>query len=415
MRSVNLDELDTLGCTQRLDSDEAAALASTGLVEVRPEPGGLSRLLPRGRVGAVRIGDLQVQVTPKERVGLARLLFLLGYARDPGWRDQMVSASVEPDLWPALADTLARLAERALFHGVLQGYQTHEDALRTVRGRIRIGDQLSRRTGQMIPLEVSYDEFTHDITENRILRSALRRMLTVPRLAAEVRSRLAHLDARLAGVRVMRLRAPIPGWIRTRMNVRYQHVLRLAEVILRNTSAEARAGGLEMAAFVVPMWQVYEDFVSTALAESLRRYPGHTRAQYPGRLDVPSEASGSVPMLVDLVHSVEGRPRLIFDAKYKAGSADGRYPNADHYQMLAYCTALDVPRAWLVYAQGTGGAIERRIVNTSISIVEYPLDLRLSPRELLAQIDSLAHAAWASVIPTADRSPSGNSGLAGDD
>jgi 5-methylcytosine-specific restriction enzyme subunit McrC len=32
-------------------------------------------------VGAARIGDLQVQVTPKEKVGLSRLLFLLGYSR----------------------------------------------------------------------------------------------------------------------------------------------------------------------------------------------------------------------------------------------------------------------------------------------------------------------------------------------
>jgi 5-methylcytosine-specific restriction enzyme subunit McrC len=42
----------------------------------------------------------------------------------------------------------------------------------------------------------------------------------------------------------------------------------------------------------------------------------------------------------------------VADAKYKLEYSAGRYPNADHYQMLAYCTALEVPIAWLVYAQG---------------------------------------------------------------
>ena len=48
-------------------------------------------------------------------------------------------------------------------------------------------------------------------------------------------------------------------------------------------------------------------------------------------------------MAVDAVHTVHSRPLLVFDAKYKAASATGTYPNADHYQMLAYCTALGVP------------------------------------------------------------------------
>ena len=52
-------------------------------------------------------------------------------------------------------------------------------------------------------------------------------------------------------------------------------------------------------------------------------------------------------MYIDLVHSVGGSPQMIFDAKYKVSRSDGRYPNADHYQMLAYCTALKVPeRGW---------------------------------------------------------------------
>ena len=46
------------------------------------------------------------------------------------------------------------------------------------------------------------------------------------------------------------------------------------------------------------------------------------------------------------------RPRAVIDAKYKAEKPAG-YPNADLYQMLAYCTALRLSDGHLVYAKGS--------------------------------------------------------------
>ena len=54
-------------------------------------------------------------------------------------------------------------AARRGSHGLLHGHCTEEDALLTVRGRIRLGDQIRRRFGIPLPVEVRYDEFTHDI------------------------------------------------------------------------------------------------------------------------------------------------------------------------------------------------------------------------------------------------------------
>lgn len=41
---------------------------------------------PAGKVGAVQCGDLLVEVRPEGKVGLDRMLFLLGYAAGPGFR-----------------------------------------------------------------------------------------------------------------------------------------------------------------------------------------------------------------------------------------------------------------------------------------------------------------------------------------
>lgn len=395
MVRVVLDELDAVGVVVPLRRDHVEALVATELVEVRPEGESRWRLRPRGRVGAVRVGDVQVEVTPKDNVGLSQLLFYLGYAADPGFHQDTVEGNQDLDLWPALAHSLAIAVERALARGVQQGYRTTDDALQVIRGRIRFDDQIRARPGMLMPMEVRFDEFTVDTAENGILRAALRLMIGVPRLSNEARRRLLHLDARLEGVTVLPAGAPLPTWVPSRLNVLYQPALRLAEIIMRHGAAKPSAGGVEVAAFVVTMWKVFEDFVTVALAEALAQMPGRVDSQLPARLAGPGDyTTGDIPMNVDVVYrDGGGRPRVVFDAKYKVASPTEQYANADHYQMLAYCTALEVPRAWLVYAGGGGLRKVFKIKNADIEIVQCPLDLSRHPRQVLEQIADIANAA----------------------
>lgn len=386
-----LTELDRRGKAAALDRETAAALQASGLVVARPEGGAGWRLIPSGRsVGAVSAGEVDLYVQPK--IPISRLLFLLGYAKKPGFLLEDAAAVEAPGLWPALAESLAGHTERALARGVLQGYETIDDTLPLVRGRLRVTDQLSRRPGMLLPLEVSYDEFTADTPENQVLRAAIRRMLAVSRLHPAHRARLAHLDAQLVGVSLLHPDAPPPEWTVTRTNARYATALQLADIVLRNLSVEPGPGDVPMAGFVVNMDRVFEDFLTTALTEALADR-GHSTPQYQVSLDQPAPgvSDGTIQMKVDLVHLVDEKPRLAFDAKYKIqGDAD----NPNRYQMLAYCTALDVSVGWLIYAQGDGAASEHRIRNAGITLVEYPLDLTAAPADILGQIQHLADQAW---------------------
>ncbi len=372
-----------------LDERLADQLGKTDLVQVRRVANGRYLLLPRSnKVGAVRVGDTDVVVTPK--VSIARLLFMLGYADNPRFRPEDVEGTPEDDLWPAVAETLCRHAERAVGPGVLHGYVTEEAALPLVRGRLRVADQISRHPGMLLPAEVRYDEYSVETAENQILRSALRRMLHVPRVRPETATRLRHLDGRLEGVTPLLPWADLPRWHPTRLNLRYQPALRISEVVLQTQSFETGPGGLHMAAFVVDMDRLFENFVATALRETWAAYPGETRTQHEAFFD----DAGVMKIRVDVVHCVDGWPRIVVDAKYKLESGSGRYPVDDYYQMLAYCNALHVPAAWLVYAQGSRGMVTRRVRNTDIDLVEYPLRLNEPPSSLLAQVALLAKMAW---------------------
>jgi len=84
-----------------------------------------------------------------------------------------------------------------------------------------------------------------------------------------------------------------------------------------------------------------------------------------------------------------GQPTAVVDAKYKAEKPAG-FPNADVYQMLAYCTRLGLPMGWLVYAKGNEAGATHEVVGAGIEVRARVLDLALAPKELLASVDGLA-------------------------
>ena len=163
-----------------LSADQARALSSTGAVTVVPSfTPGTWTVSAGPWVGVLRAGDVEVRVRP--RITIARLMYLLGYAQDPrAWRDDPVGLDDQPDLWPAMAQVFVRQAEGALQRGLLQGYRTEESSQLVMRGRLRESEQLRRRAGLAIPLELRFDEYDVDIAENRILRAATERLLRVP-------------------------------------------------------------------------------------------------------------------------------------------------------------------------------------------------------------------------------------------
>ncbi|OIV37881.1 restriction endonuclease [Mangrovactinospora gilvigrisea] len=380
-----------------LDPDTGRRLIDSRAVDARPVPGDpvLWEVRALDRVGVARFGDIELRIAPK--LPIRRLFFLLSFRLDPaGWRDgAAVEVDAAAELLPAMAQLFERQAERALRQGLLQGYRRTEDSLPVLRGRLREHDQLRLRPGVPVPLEVGYDEFTADIAENRLLLAAATALLALPGLppGSAVRRRLRRLK-RILEVEVAPLvrGADLPAWRPSRLNARYQPALRLAELVLRGGSVEQQDGSVRIDGFLLNLATVYEAFVCTALGRALTRYGGYCRDQDPWHLD----ADRRIRMRPDLVwYADTGRPVGVADAKYKAEKPAG-FPDADLYQMLAYCTALGVRSGHLVYARGTEPAIRHVIAGADVELVQHVLDLDQDPKPLLRDVDRIASGIAAS-------------------
>jgi 5-methylcytosine-specific restriction enzyme subunit McrC len=370
------------------------ALAAGDIVDAAPDPylSGQWSLRAGSKVGAVVVtapeNDEPITVRVAPKVPIARLFFLLGYSLDQkgGWRDGEVDVTGHRGLLPALAHAVERQIDRALRQGLLQGYRATEETSLVVRGRIREAEQIRRRFGATLPVEVEYDEFTTDIAENRLLRAAVERLLRLPGVPHDVRRGLLHQRARLADVSVIVRGQPLPAWQPNRLNSRYQHALHLARTVLENASVEHAPGGLRIDGFLFDMNKLFEDFVTVALREACRGFGYSARLQDPHHLD---EAS-VIRMKPDFVlYGPHGAPCAVVDAKYKAEKRDG-FPDADLYQMLAYCTALDLREGHLVYAKGNAPHAAHTVRHAGIIIHQHALDLDQEPAGLLSDVEKVA-------------------------
>jgi 5-methylcytosine-specific restriction enzyme subunit McrC len=138
--------------------------------------------------------------------------------------------------------------------------------------------------------------------------------------------------------------------------------------------------------FLLDMPQLFEDFITVALREVLETaYGGRVIGQDRHHFD----EAGQVLMRPDVVWRLRGTPVAVADAKYKAEKLAG-YPNADLYQLLAYCTALGLSRGHLIYAKGSEAPAHHVVRRSGIEIVCHAIDLEAVPPALLDHMSDLA-------------------------
>lgn len=346
-------------------------------------------LTPGSFVGAVHLPEgLELLIQPK--LPIDRVLFLISYAVALGrWKEMGSHFEQADSLLEAIIPGYTFQLRRALSRGVLQGYRTDDEALPTVRGRWRIGDQIRNRFGIGPPVEVTFDEFTEDIELNRLMRAGIRRLLRVPVRDDKSRWPLRALDAKLELVRPIDYdprRVPTPTF--DRRSERYRPAVDLARLILAGTSFDLGPGGVQASAFLIDMNRVFEDFVVVALREALGA-SDHVLVQGARNRPLHFDTGMRISLHPDLSVWDGAQCTWVGDVKYKRAKSDV-FPNADLYQMAAYAIATDLAKGTLIYAAGEEVPITYEVVNLGKQLDVTTLDLAAPPDGVLAQVAALA-------------------------
>lgn len=389
MRRLNLTEhqqSDPL----RLTSDELDTIRSLNAdIDWRIERDGSYRLRPAAIVGAVEAGNLSLLIQPK--IDVLQLLSLACYAIRFFIPNKSIFEFEQADALPdILARALATAAQRAFARGLLHGYHPREESLYTVRGRIRFDEQLRRRYNVPLPVAVRYNEFTADIRANRLVKAAAYRLSSIGLRSHQARSGLGWVVGILDNVSLTEFPAnAVPEVEFDRLNEHYRDVVGLSRLILRHSAFEATRGEVRAAGFLMDLNQVFQEFVTVALQETLGLSRNTFSEQWAGSLDT----GGKVRIRPDLVWREGGKPCFVGDVKYKnltRESDNNRVPGEDLYQLLAYVTALNLPGGMLIYAQGEAEVADYTVRHSGKTLKVAALDLSGNLEQTLGRVRKLA-------------------------
>lgn len=233
-----------------------------------------------------------------------------------------------------------RAVERVVKRGLRGDYNTRQDNLFALRGKLLMAAHLRQNLCRRDRFFTQFDEFSVNRPENRLLHAALRRVLDWTR--AQAHQQLAR-ELRFVFAEVPESMQPTLDFQRVRLGRDmgyYADALAWARLILNEESPLTGAGEHRAPSLLFPMEKVFEAFVARHLPRQLA-LPYRLQQQASSLSLVQHEGKDWFFLKPDLLVREGGTNRLVLDTKWKLLDRANRakqygLSQADFYQLHAY-------------------------------------------------------------------------------
>jgi len=298
---------------------------------------------------------LQIEVLPKlgraladseERVALARSVLLKMLCHLNGFRhiattDAQIAARKLP-LFEVFVRQFLTSVNTVVKRGLRSDYLQRRDNLLFLRGKLLAGEQIKHNLVHPQRFYVEFDEFFTDRPINRLLHSALKKILSHTRVVENQRLCRELLFAFNDVPQSWDIKADFAATRLDRGMDYYKPALSWARLILEGMSPLSMHGGANAMSLLFPMEAVFESYVADISPRWL--IPSfHLSKQVQGKTLVSHQGKEWFRLKPDLTIASNGVPLWILDTKWKLlddsknnGKAKYGLAQSDFYQMFAY-------------------------------------------------------------------------------
>lgn len=368
----------------------ADMILSNGTLDIYPDVGKLFRLIFKdgipsiqcgGWIGYIPLNDrYALEVSPRVPIGnLERLLgmaagysplVLENHTRQFAYGDERPSS-----LFDIFADQFLNAYDQICEKGFLKTYERRQRIGQAPFGRIDAFQTYLRSAKAGVPTALSsaYHR-TLDLAENRILRYALEKLIAryAGDISATQKKRFTRVRQALTKLPELAAPAPsdlLPGSI-TKMiealpmnHEEYADALLPAQLIISDGGVLIReaGGGAILPSILINMSKVFEEYVRRVLSDYFRADPRVVVKD--GNVGEPTGAKSklfkpiapgakNVPVTPDIVIEVNGKVKLIIDAKYK--KSPEQPDRSDINQVVLYGARYGAENLMLLHAERNG-------------------------------------------------------------
>ncbi|EPT3144661.1 McrC family protein [Yersinia enterocolitica] len=293
----------------------------------------------------------QLEILPKVGKNLtavnARETLLTMLSHLPGFRHiQTQQATLQAQRMPLLEIFISQFlhsVSRLLKQGLRSNYMSEQGNLSFMKGKLMLSAQLRYNVVSRHKFCVDYDDYMSDCAANRLLHSALDKLLSL-KLSSENQRWLYELHFAFDGIPLSRdIERDISSLRLERGMAHYTEPMAWAQLILRGMSPSALQGNAKAMSLLFPMEAVFESFVAQTLPDEL---PSHfkVKSQAATYSLVKHGLNDCFKLRPDLL--IQSRQpvqtKMVMDTKWKLVNSSQQTKSlyglaqADFYQMFAY-------------------------------------------------------------------------------
>jgi 5-methylcytosine-specific restriction enzyme subunit McrC len=341
-------------------------------------------------------------------------LFLYAWARFPGGAIGEAGIDESPDLPNLFAKVLSAGTRRLFRRGLDRGYKAFTYEMVGPRGRLRLDRMIKEATQLRGTAICDFDELTHDILHNQILKATLTNLaacVDIDNLTRHDLRSLARLfyeveDVRLSASHFRRIAV-------SRNNREYIFLMRLCEFIFWSLMPDERGVRARFQRVLddeIRMSAVFEDFLRNFF--QLHRSEYRVRAESPAWYvsDATQDDLALLPRMITDITLRQPDHTIIVDAKfYRNALVQGPYGErvrSQHlYQLITYLQHERVRQkgrglsGMLIYP-GVGRSLRLRYRLLGIPVFVATVDLGQEWRNIEAELHGLLNdCATAARLP----------------
>jgi 5-methylcytosine-specific restriction enzyme subunit McrC len=304
-------------------------------------------------------------------IPIENIYYLLCYAWDQLEERDLTNISITPET--RLPDLFARVLRSGLTQVIKRGldrsYVSHVEELAGVRGRIQMENSVRHRSFQRGRAWCAFDELSVDALHNRIVKTTLRRLATLPELDRGLSADLRDLYRRLPEISEIRIE---PRYFRSitlkRSNAYYAFLLNICELLSQNLLPDEKTGSTRFRDFTRDdrqMARLFERFLFNFYKRELVRARVSAPRLSWHAIGKPDQLAYLPEMQTDIVVDTNGL-RLVIDAKYYTKTLSENFGKAsitaaNLYQLFTYMKHLTVDGSavggLLIYPKTTQGVL----------------------------------------------------------
>ncbi|NOU73983.1 ATP-dependent helicase [Paenibacillus sp. LMG 31458] len=314
-------------------------------------------------VGFIQLTSCSIEILPKvagddpvrSRKVLLRMLQKTGYL-DIHESQLGLLVTEKMNLFEIIAYLFTGKLIKELNKGVYHSYRVQYEELQSVRGKINLVSQLQRTYNKSTDISCIFDEFQTDNVLNRILKAAIRRVITLSKhmeTRKKARQSMIYLDEVDESVDIRQLPDEFNF---DRNNKRFQESWRMAKLILSQTTSLSAAGKSQNTSILFKMNDLFEMYMAYLVKKVAMEVIVKDHSYK--LLIKDGTQRGVFQLEPDLLVSLKNGSKVIIDTKWKRiDSSIARHgvQRNDFYQMYAYLTRYDdVGTVFLLYPHHDG-------------------------------------------------------------